>query len=316
MLSATGASAATGATWDRVAECESVGSWSANDGNGYYGGLQLTQDDWVKYGGLAYAPSADQASRSQQIAVGEKILADQGAGAWEACALLSGLGKDTGSANVDTGVVEGATSGSTSESGSGSGLGLGSKPESESDSSSDSGSPSGSGSSSSSSSSASASPTPPASSSADSSGAAKASGTSRMPSPSAPAATGSGDSAESDVSPSPSSSSPNATASPESDSSPIGASKGGEQGKSGQGAGVEAGGTDTAVTPGTGRHRGDAEGSYTVRTGDTLWSIADSLDLAGGWHGLFAENERSVGTDPDLILPGQNLAVGVEPVQK
>jgi resuscitation-promoting factor RpfA len=53
-----------------------------------------------------------------------------------------------------------------------------------------------------------------------------------------------------------------------------------------------------------------------VRTGDTLWSIADSLDLTGGWHGLFAENERSVGTDPDLILPGQNLAVGVEPVQK
>ncbi|WP_078960433.1 transglycosylase family protein [Streptomyces sp. NRRL WC-3618] len=318
LLSATGASAASGATWDRVAECESVGSWSANDGNGYYGGLQLTQDDWVKYGGLAYAPSADQASRSQQIAVGEKILADQGAGAWEACALLSGLGKDTGSANVDTGVVEGSASGSASESGSGSGLGLGSKPESEADSKPDSGSQSGSGSGSPSSSpsSSSSSSTPPASSSADSSGAAKASGSSRTPSPSAPAATGSRDSAESDVSPSPSSSSPSAAASPESDSSPIGVSKGGEQGKSGQGAGVEAGGTGAVATPGTGRHRGDAEGSYTVRTGDTLWSIADSLDLAGGWHGLFAENERSVGTDPDLILPGQNLAVGVEPVQK
>ncbi|MEW2116847.1 transglycosylase family protein [Streptomyces sp. NPDC005474] len=323
LLSATGASAASGATWDRVAECESVGSWSANDGNGYYGGLQLTQDDWVKYGGLAYAPSADQASRSQQIAVGEKILADQGAGAWEACALLSGLGKDTGSANVDTGVVEGATSGSTSEAGSGSGLGLGSKPESETDSKPDSGSQSGSDSGSGSSSSSpsspsssSSSPTPPASSSADSSGAAKASGTSRTPSPSAPAANGSGDSAESDASPSPSSSSPSAAASPESDSSPIGASKGGEQGKSGQSVGVEAGGAGAAATPGTGRHRGDAEGSYTVRTGDTLWSIADSLDLTGGWHGLFAENERSVGTDPDLILPGQTLAVGVEPVQK
>ncbi|WP_374193662.1 transglycosylase family protein [Streptomyces sp. S-9] len=25
--------------------CESGGSWSQNTGNGYYGGLQLTQDD-------------------------------------------------------------------------------------------------------------------------------------------------------------------------------------------------------------------------------------------------------------------------------
>ena len=129
LLGATGASAASGTTWDRVAECESGGSWSADPGNGFYGGLQLTQADWEKYGGLEYAVSADQASRSQQIAVGEKILADQGAGAWEACALLSGLGKDTGSADVDTGVTEGDTSeldrGFGSGPGSGPDLGLG-----------------------------------------------------------------------------------------------------------------------------------------------------------------------------------------------
>lgn len=46
LLGATGASAADGTVWDKVAECESGGSWSADDGNGQYGGLQLTQDDW------------------------------------------------------------------------------------------------------------------------------------------------------------------------------------------------------------------------------------------------------------------------------
>ncbi|MGW1719196.1 transglycosylase family protein [Streptomyces sp. NPDC002156] len=116
LLAASGASAASGTTWDRVAECESGGAWSANTGNGFYGGLQLTQADWEAYGGLAYAPSADQASRSQQIAVAESVLADQGAGAWEACALLSGLGKDTSAADVDTGVAgeEGDASSSSS----------------------------------------------------------------------------------------------------------------------------------------------------------------------------------------------------------
>ncbi|HET9381194.1 MAG TPA: transglycosylase family protein, partial [Streptomyces sp.] len=80
LLGATGASAASGTTWDQVAECESGGSWSADTGNGRYGGLQLTQANWEKYGGLDYATSADQASRSQQIAVAEKVLADQGVG--------------------------------------------------------------------------------------------------------------------------------------------------------------------------------------------------------------------------------------------
>nr|WP_330288513.1 transglycosylase family protein [Streptomyces sp. NBC_00576] len=321
LLAASGASAASGTTWDRVAECESGSAWSANSGNGYYGGLQLTQADWEKYGGLAYAPSADQASRSQQIAVGEKVLADQGAGAWEACALLSGLGKDAGSANVDTGVVEGGSSasgsGSASESGSGSGSGLGLGL--------GSGSGSGSGSGADSSSSSSASPTPPASpstdstdsaSSADSSVSGKSSGSSQSPSPSVAATTDSVDSAGSVASPSPSSSSPGTDDSQESDSSPIGATKGEEQGNSGQSAGNEVGGTDTGTSSGTGRHRGDAEGSYTVRAGDTLWGIAGSLGLADGWSGLFAENEHSVGTDPDLIIPGQTLVVGEELGQK
>ncbi len=104
LLGAGAANAADGDTWDRVAECESGGSWSQNTGNGYYGGLQLTQDDWENYGGLEFAPSADAASRNQQITVAERILADQGVGKWRACGLLTGLNQDTVSPNVDPGV--------------------------------------------------------------------------------------------------------------------------------------------------------------------------------------------------------------------
>src|SRR5699024_3561079 len=30
-----------GATWDKLAQCESGGNWSINTGNGYHGGLQF-----------------------------------------------------------------------------------------------------------------------------------------------------------------------------------------------------------------------------------------------------------------------------------
>ncbi|WP_158685187.1 transglycosylase family protein [Streptomyces pristinaespiralis] len=72
LLGAGSASAADASTWDRVAECESGGAWSADFGNGFYGGLQFSKETWAAYGGTAYAPSADLASRSQQIAVAEK----------------------------------------------------------------------------------------------------------------------------------------------------------------------------------------------------------------------------------------------------
>ncbi|WP_351227893.1 transglycosylase family protein [Streptomyces sp. NPDC002133] len=79
------ASAATASEWDAVAQCESGGNWSINTGNGYYGGLQFSASTWAAYGGTAYAASADQASKSQQIAVAEKVLAGQGKGAWPHC---------------------------------------------------------------------------------------------------------------------------------------------------------------------------------------------------------------------------------------
>ncbi|EUA30231.1 transglycosylase-like domain protein [Mycobacterium xenopi 4042] len=74
------AAAATDGEWDRVARCESGGNWSINTGNGYQGGLQFTQGTWAAHGGGQYAPSANLATREQQIAVAERVLATQGRG--------------------------------------------------------------------------------------------------------------------------------------------------------------------------------------------------------------------------------------------
>ena len=87
------AAAADGATWDRLAQCESGGNWAINTGNGYYGGLQFSQSTWEGFGGTQYASRADLASREQQIATAEKTLAVQGWGAWPACSAELGLGE-------------------------------------------------------------------------------------------------------------------------------------------------------------------------------------------------------------------------------
>ncbi|MFJ1644551.1 transglycosylase family protein [Streptomyces sp. NPDC088258] len=107
LFAASGASAADASTWDRVAECESGGHWSADLGNGYLGGLQLTQETWDSFGGAEYAASPDLASRSQQIAVAEKVLEAQGTEAWASCATVSGLTK--GVTDVVGGVLDGLT---------------------------------------------------------------------------------------------------------------------------------------------------------------------------------------------------------------
>jgi resuscitation-promoting factor RpfA len=91
LLASASASAADASTWDHVAACESGGLWNANFQNGYYGGLQISQDDWKAYGGAQYAARADLASKSQQIAVAEKILDLQGIAEWASCAPVSGL---------------------------------------------------------------------------------------------------------------------------------------------------------------------------------------------------------------------------------
>ncbi|WP_327298440.1 MULTISPECIES: transglycosylase family protein [unclassified Streptomyces] len=88
--------------WGCIAECESGGHWDANTGNSFYGGLQILQSTWVEYGGLAYAPRADLATREQQITVAERILAAQGWGAWPVCSKRYGFDGPDGRVHVVT----------------------------------------------------------------------------------------------------------------------------------------------------------------------------------------------------------------------
>ncbi|MGW8792048.1 transglycosylase family protein [Streptomyces althioticus] len=277
LLGAGAASAADGETWDRVAECESGGSWSQNTGNGYYGGLQLTQDDWENYGGLEFAPSADAASRNQQITVAERILADQGVGKWRACGLLTGLNQDTGSPDVDPGVPSGAEQGDTRTGGT----------------STSSGSPESGDSS--------ASPSPSATSgSSDASGEAK----SDADASASPSASTTPESDESDKS------------GQSTGSSAVTESEDGGSGRH-RGPSAQEDVTADAGAPSSGRHAspstdapaGIADDRYTVQDGDSLTSIADSLALTGGWTALYVENQQVIGDDPNLILPGQRLLV-------
>lgn len=76
------AQAASDAQWDAIAQCESGGKWNTSTGNGYSGGLQFTPSTWRAHGGQG---SPQGASRAQQIAVAEKVLASQGWGAWPSC---------------------------------------------------------------------------------------------------------------------------------------------------------------------------------------------------------------------------------------
>ena len=100
LFAAGNAQAASVDTWEKVAQCESTGNWSINSGNGYYGGLQFSQSSWAAAGGTKYAPRADQATKEQQIATAEKLLAIQGPGAW-ACASAGGLTSGGPAADVN-----------------------------------------------------------------------------------------------------------------------------------------------------------------------------------------------------------------------
>ncbi|WP_330295884.1 peptidoglycan DD-metalloendopeptidase family protein [Streptomyces sp. NBC_00503] len=182
-LVAMPASAASVGTWDEVAQCESSGDWSISTGNGFYGGLQFTSSTWAEFGGTQYAPQANQATKAQQIAVAEKVLATQGPGAWPSCGKLAGLQRG------------------------------GPAPESAAES------------------------------------AAHESSTEEK----------------------------NAEA-PAEQSAPAAENSG----------------------------RGD--GTYTVVSGDTLGSIGSELGV--GWQKLYSDNRSVIGSDPDMILPGQNLAYG------
>ncbi|WP_308293192.1 transglycosylase family protein [Streptomyces sp. TS71-3] len=296
LLGATGAHAdgtawkADNATWNRLANCESGGSWSADPGNSYYGGLQLSANMWVLYGGLDYAPRPDQASRSEQIAVAQKVLAGRGPGAWPGCADIVGLGKSHGSPSGSPGssgndqggrassreTGTGATGDPSRESGSGSESGVGGLGDSDAGI--------------------------PASTPSDAPG---SSSSSHGGSSSAPA---DGEADHGGVS----SATPSGVPSKGDNSDGSGRHRGGRAHEAHKGSG----GDGSDGSRGTGRHAsrgaggeggGDRGGVYTVRPGDNLSAIADSHDLKGGWPKLYAANKKTVGADPDLILPGQNL---------
>ncbi|MFE5242135.1 MULTISPECIES: LysM peptidoglycan-binding domain-containing protein [unclassified Streptomyces] len=276
LLGAGGAQAADATTWDRVAECESGGMWSADLGNGYYGGLQFSQETWSAYGGKDYAPRADLASRSQQIAVAEKVLDDKGPQAWPSCAVISGLALDGTLPGVDPGGEPSAEPSDT----------------------------------------ATASDTPSAEASDEADGAEKSDKSNGK----SGAKTDKSDEADTSAS---AEASPSAT--PSSEASEVSGASKGDAAKGGKHRGTPApeasASTGSEVGSGreSGRHasRGDsdarqgADGTYTVRAGDNLWAIADAQELPGGWPALYEANKSELGSDPDLILPGQNLVLDV-----
>ncbi|MEU0400485.1 transglycosylase family protein [Streptomyces sp. NPDC006197] len=310
-LLATGsASAADAATWDRVAECESGGQWSANFGNGMYGGLQFTQDSWERNGGLAYAPSPDLASRAQQIAVAEKALA-KGSTEWATCAPIAGLTNDGRATGVNPGptVVPTAPTGPLPESGRTAGTPTApTGTTGTTDRSATSATPT-----------APTTPTAPATSATPT---APATSTA----PAAPTTPGTPDAS---VTPG----TPDSSGTPETDAPSATPGTGKHRGEA---APEESGETDSS--PESGRHASSADkagekvdatpatdeakdsgatdsqdttGEYTVRPGDSLSGIAQENELPGGWTALYDANRQTVGTDPNLILPGQSLDLTV-----
>lgn len=88
VLPAGVANANSGPNWDALAQCESNGNWSADTGNGFYGGLQFRQSTWEENGGVG---SPAKASKAEQEKVANRVLATQGPDAWPKCGHKVGL---------------------------------------------------------------------------------------------------------------------------------------------------------------------------------------------------------------------------------
>ena len=80
--------------WDQLAQCEAGGNWARNSGNGFGGGLQFmhqaSYSTWLSFGGGEFAPNPWEATREQQITVGERVLASSGWNAWPGCSRMFG----------------------------------------------------------------------------------------------------------------------------------------------------------------------------------------------------------------------------------
>ncbi|MEV7427374.1 MULTISPECIES: transglycosylase family protein [unclassified Streptomyces] len=206
LIAAGAAHGASVDTWEKVAACESTSNWQINTANGYFGGLQFTQSTWEAYGGARFAARADLATKDQQIAIAEKVLKGQGAGAWPVCSVRAGLTRGGEAPDITTGSDR--STGNT---------------------------------------------------------------------PSAETRARSGPievKSEPDASPAKTGTSTRKAASP------------------------------TSVPT-------KREG-YTVARGDSLSGIAVEESVKGGWQRLYEENRRLIGSDPDLIFPGQKLVLRVQ----
>ncbi|WKV73623.1 transglycosylase family protein [Streptomyces sp. PCS3-D2] len=306
LLAATSATAADTATWDKVAECESGGSWSANFGSGAYGGLQFTQQQWQDAGGLDFAERADLASRSQQIAVAERVLAAQGPQAWPLCAASAGLDQQGPAAVVDPGLP-----GSTGA--------VGPAPSRPDDTV-----PSTTGGKPATDFGLSTAETPSPSGSPFLIPDAPSVGLPVMPAPDVPT-TPPADPGTPDVPADPTAppatpgdpTAPTLPADPTAPTTPPVSPSPADPANPATPATPAAPGATPAE--GNGKHRGapspeegvpsDAASApvYTVQEGDSLAAIADAKGVKGGWSGLYAANEQVIGNDANLIKPGQNL---------
>lgn len=305
LLGASGAHAADAGTWDRVADCESGGMWSADKHDGYYGGLQLTLDTWRKYGGTQYAERPDLASRGRQIELAEKVLHAEGPRAWPDCALDSGLTEDStrppdlGNDDDATPMPEGPDTGSShsapSDSG-GTSHGHSAHP-----------APSDS-----------ASPSPGRNDDGHRDAHGGGHGEGHGHEATTPPRTSRG---------------PGETGKPDKRAPEAGRHRGpsGDEARPSRGGGHRAGGgtaDDGARTPGRGDHRAEpgkhGKGETGTGTGtgqrtgtgarghrvmphETLSQIAAEHDVRGGWPKLYDRNRGVVGDDPDLVRPGQHL---------
>jgi murein DD-endopeptidase MepM/ murein hydrolase activator NlpD len=77
--------------WDALSLCEAGGRWAYDGSSGFDGGLQFHPATWSAYRLPAYPQFAWQATRTQQIAVARRVLAEQGWEAWPVCSRRLGL---------------------------------------------------------------------------------------------------------------------------------------------------------------------------------------------------------------------------------
>ncbi|WP_433341583.1 transglycosylase family protein [Streptomyces sp. CA-253872] len=307
-LLGAGTASADQGPWDRLVECETGGDWAADSGNDYYGGLQLSEDEWEANGGLDLAPRADMATPAQQIQVGQRILATQGPSAWPGCALTAGLTVQDGQAAPAPVTPAPQDTASAKETGK-------ADNKEKTDKKDEGASPS-----------ASADPSASTTPDADASG-----GTPSADASASPSGTGKDAATGKDAG---TGKSRGKHAKPEPSGTPSGAT--GSSASASPSESTTVPGGETSATPGDDRDSGadrsapggrhaatDTEGqkgangadkadSYKVREGDNLWSIAEAHKLADGWTGLYEQNKKIIGVDPDLILPGQSLDLGAD----